>query len=56
MDLCRKISPDTGYVDVTPFPIGYSDFSFLIWFTPLKPELKNVKTIFCYERGTSDKK
>jgi len=54
MDLCRRINPDTGYVDITPFPIGYSDFSILIWFVPLKPETKDVKTIFCFQKGTSN--
>ncbi|ORX76674.1 hypothetical protein BCR32DRAFT_329253 [Anaeromyces robustus] len=55
MDLCRKVTPDTGYVDITPYPIGYSDFSFLIWFIPLKPESKDIKTLFSYEKGTGNK-
>ncbi|ORX47909.1 hypothetical protein BCR36DRAFT_584606 [Piromyces finnis] len=56
MDLNRKITPDTGYVDITPFSIGYSDFSFLIWFTPLQPETKNIKTLFCYQKTNDDQK
>jgi len=55
MDLYRKITPDTGYLDITPFPIGYSDFSFLIWFIPLKPEEKNIKTLFSFQKGTESK-
>jgi len=51
MDLCRKITPDSGYIDITPFSIGYSDFSFLIWFTPLQPESKTVKTLFSYQKN-----
>jgi len=56
MDLCRKITPDSGYIDITPFSIGYSDFSFLIWFTPLQPESKTVKTLFSYQKNNDSQK
>jgi len=55
MDLYRRVTPDTGYLDITPFPIGYSDFSFLIWFVPLKPQSKNIKTLFCFQKNDSKK-